>query len=142
MGGAALLIQVLRCFHPHGSLSRILSSRSLVAGPLPTPWRKPHYREYPPPRTPCNYCRLRILAAPLSSRLSALFLCCFAPVRTHWKRHEFSIVLAVGVCRLGYLLGAKLEKAQKTSPLASNCVWFWYICCSTKFSRREGNFQV
>ena len=117
-------MQVPRCFRPQGSLSRIPASRGLVGGPLPTPWRKPRYRKYPPPRTPRYRLRLRILAALLSSRLPAPFLCCPATARTCGKRHKSSIISAVQVCRLGYPPGAKLEKAQRTSPPASDCVWF------------------
>ena len=117
-------MQVPRCFCPQGSLSRILGSRGLVSSPLPTPWRKLHCRKFPLSHT-LGYCRrLRILAAPLSFRLPALFLWCPAPAETRGKLHGSSIILAVRVCRLGYLPGAKLEKAQRTSPSASNCVWF------------------
>ena len=133
-------MQVSRCFCPWGSLSRIPSNRGLVGNPLPTPWRKPHCRKYPLPCTP-RYCRrLWILAAPLSSRLLAPFFYCPIPVKTHGKRYRFSIVSAVRVCKLGYPTGAKLEKAQRTSLLASDCVWFWYICYSTKPSCLERNF--
>ena len=117
-------MQVPRCFRPRGSLSRIPGSRGLVGGPLPTPWRKPRCREYPPPRTPRYRRRFRILAAPLSSRLPAPFLWCPTPAGTRGKPYGSSIVSVVRVCRLGYPPGAKLEKAQRTSPPASNCVWF------------------
>ena len=133
-------MQVPRCFHPRSSLSRILGSRGLVDGPLPTPWRKPRYRKYPPPCVPRYRRRLWILAAPLSSRPLASSLWCPAPARICEKHHGSSIILVVRVCRLGYPPGAKLEKAQRTSPPASDCIWFWYICCSTKHFRRERNF--
>ena len=105
-------MQVLRYFHPQSSISRILDSRGLVGGPLLTFWRKPRCRKYPLPRT-SRYCRRRrILAAPLSSRLSTPFLCCLTQAEIHEKCHRSPIVSAVRVCRLGYSPGAKLEKAQ------------------------------
>ena len=117
-------MQVPRCFYPQGSFSRISGSRSLVGGLLPTPWHKPRYHKYLPPCIPCYCHRIRILAAPLSLRLSAPFLWCPALARTREKHHGSSIVSAVRVCRLGYSLGVKLEKAQRTSPPASDCIWF------------------
>ena len=133
-------MQVSRCFRLQGSFSRIIGSRGLVGGPLPTPRRKPHCRKYFPPYTP-RYCRrLQILAFWLTSRPPAPLLRCLALAEIRGKRHRTSIVLVVRVCRLGYLLGAKLEKTQRTPPLASNYVWFWCICCSTKLSRQEHNF--
>ena len=117
-------MQVLRYFCPPGSFYRIAGCRNLVGGPLPTLWRKPRCRKYPPSRTPCYCRRLRILAAPLSSRPSAPSLYCPAPAGTYGKCYGSSIISAVRVCRLGYLLGAKLEKTQRTSSLVSDCVWF------------------
>ena len=106
------------------SLSRIPGSRGLVVGPLPTPWHKLRCREYPLSCTPRYRRQLRILAVPLSSRPLTPSLWCPAPAGTRGKRHGSSIISAVRVCRLGYPPGAKLEKAQRTSPPASDCVWF------------------
>ena len=133
-------MQVPRCFCPRGSFFRIPGSRDLVGSPLPTPWCKPHYCKYPPPRTP-RYChRLQILAAPLSSRPLAPFLSCFTPTRTRWNHYGSSIMSAVRICRLGYSPSVKLEKAKRISPPSFDCVWFWYICYSTKSSHWEHNF--
>ena len=133
-------MQVPRCFRPWCSLSKIPGSRGLVGGPLPTFSHKPRCREYSPPHTSHYCCRLWIRVVSLSSRPLAPFLWCFALAKIHEKRHGSSIVSAAQVCRLGYSPGVKLEKAQRTLPPASNCIWFWYICCSTKLSRRERNF--
>ena len=133
-------MQVPRCFCPWGSLSRISGSRGLVVGSLPTFWHKLRCHKYPLYHTPYYYYQLQIPSSPLFSCLPAPSLWYLAPAGICRKYHGSSIVLAVRVYRLGYPPSAKLEKAQKTSPSASDCIWFWYICCSTKSSHREPNF--
>ena len=133
-------MQVLRCFCPLGSLSRIPSSRALVGDPLLTLWRKPRYCKYSLPCTPRYRRRFWIIATPLSLCLSAPSLWYFASARTCEKRHRSLIILAVWVYRLGYPPGVKLEKNLKISSPASDCIWFWYICYSTKLSHQEYNF--
>ena len=133
-------MQVPKCFYPQGSFSRIPGSKGLIGGLLPTPSYKLHCYKYPLPRTLC-YCRLlQILAALLFFHLPTPFLWCFALAGTCGKRYGSFIVLAVWAYRLGYLPGTKLEKTQRTSPPASDYIWFWYICCSTKPSRKKHNF--
>ena len=88
-------MQVPRYFCSWGSLSKIPSSRDLVGGPLPTPWRKPRYREYPLPRIPRYRRRLQILTAPLSSCLPAPSLWYPTLAGTREKRYGSFIVSAV-----------------------------------------------
>ena len=132
-------MHISRCFHSWGSLSRIPGSRGLVSSPLPTPWHKPRCRKCLPPCTLCYYCWLKILATLLSSYLPALFLWCFSLARTCEKRHRSFIVLVIRVFRLGYPTGAKLGKISRTLLSTSDCIWFWYICYSTKLSCWERN---
>ena len=133
-------MQVPRYFRPQNSFFRVPGSRGLVDSPFPTPWRKPHCCKYSLPRI-SRYCYwLQILAALLSSRPPTPFLWCLTLAGLYRKRHGSFIVLAVRVYRLGYPLSAKLEKTQRISPSAFDCVWFQYICCSIKFFCQEHNF--
>ena len=135
-------MQAPRSFRPQSSFSKILSSKDLVDGLLPTFQYKPRYCKYLLPFTPCYHRRLRILAAPLSFSLPVFSLQCPALAKTYEKHHGSFIVLAIRVCRLGYPAGVKLEKAQKTSLLVFDYIWFWYIYCSTKSSYQKHNFQA
>ena len=133
-------MQILRCLHPQSSFSGIPDSRGLIGGPFSTSWHKPRCCKYTLPCTPYYYCQLQILAALLSSCLSAPFLCCFALATIREKCYGSSIILAIRICRFGYPPGTKVEKTQKNLLSAFDCIWFWYICCLTKFSYQEHNF--